>query len=477
MTDRRSFLKLTSGAIAWASVGPHATLSPAWSPESAVVAARLVPDGAECRAAFVADHHYWPDHAENWGGGAQITSSTNRRMPDLTEALNAEGLDLSIHGGDVISAGGSFFPPPEEYARQLAFAKRLYEGLNHPSVPLIGNHETLEASVTTEGHFEPWVQHFGAPYRYLDVRGWRFVGLNCLLPNPNGRHGKGDSYGNVYGLDDVQLHWLRTVLRDAADRGLKALAFAHVPPGQWLNPQNLEKAIVEAGCVRAVLCGHAHRNSRQSLGDVPLYSDGRIVVVQRSQHFPFEDFVSSRLQPGPQGTESDRYLTLGGDSRLPLDGLRVAGEGAEAAIVDGHLRLSSANGRAIVLIDKPTIRNARLSLTAVKASGDRMGAVALTGAGGTGGIEAALTSRYSSDGKVYIARSGTERDVLARSWFNVADDIAYRLVLDVRDGQVTTSWKNMVSLSARVNPSVSGHFGFFVERGTAYVTDLRLERT
>jgi len=165
---------------------------------------------------------------------------------------------------------------------------------------------------------------------------------------------------------------------------------------------------------------------------VHLYPDGRILVIQKSQHFPFDDFISSRFQPGGLGSEADRYLTLGGTSQLPLGRLKVAGADASASIVDGHLRLTARNERSAALVDTSELKNARISLTAVKVGGERMGGIALSSPDGTGGIEAAVTSRYSPDGKVFLAsnRSGG-RDILARSWFNIADNIAYRLVLEV----------------------------------------------
>ena len=130
-----------------------------------------------------------------------------------------------------------------------------------------------------------------------------------------------------------------------------------------------------------------------------------------------------------------------------------------------------------MLIDTEPLRNARLSLTAVKAAGDRMGAIALAGAEGEGGIEATLTSQYSPDGKVYLARNRSgHREVLARSWFNIADNIAYRCTLEIRDGRVSVVWKNMLDLHASVEPASAGLFGLYIERGTMWVTDLKLER-
>ena len=488
--DRRSFLRLSSSLVAAAPIAGRRAFPQASEAGSVVYSAGFVPAGAECKVAFVSDHHYWPGHLENWGGGSQITTSTDRRMPDLVEALNDEHPDLSIHGGDVISAGDSFFPPPEEYARQLAFVKRFYGGLTHPHMPLPGNHETLEPQYVSDTQLESWSRHFGAPYRYHDMKGWRFVGVNSLLPNPDGRYGQGD----VYGLDPAQLEWLKGGLKDASARGLKVVICTHVPPAGWVNVADFETVIASSGCVRAVLCGHTHRNSISFLGGVPilvrvanvtspfgytmvhLYPDGRIIAIQKSQHFPFDDFVSARFQPGGLGSEADRYLTLGGTSQLPLERLKVTGADYRAAIVDGHLRLTARSERAMILLDSLALRNARLTLTAVKAAGERMGGIALAAPDGSGGIEASLTSRYSPDGKVYLARNGPgAREILARSWFNIGDNIAYRLVLETRDGRVRASWKNMLDLEAPVDAGTTGHFGLFVDRGTVFVTDMKLE--
>ncbi|MBM3755433.1 MAG: hypothetical protein FJW38_15785 [Acidobacteria bacterium] len=468
--NRRSLFQVAAAPLVAAQTNTARTL---------VYEGRFVPPNAECKVAFGSDQHYWPGHRENWGGGTQITSSSDRRMPDLAEVLNAERPQLSIHGGDVISAAGSFFPPPDEYARQLAFASNFYKRLNHPYVPMLGNLETLEGLYENESQLAAWRKHFGAPHRYHDVNGWRFVALNCLLPNPNGRHGKGDGYGNAYGLDPAQADWLRQVLKGAA----KAIVCTHVPPSGWVGAAEFERIINDAGCVKAVLCGHVHRNITTKLGDLPVlvrvanvttpfgytmvhgYADGRVVLVQKSQHFPLEDFLSAGFHAkSPLGTEADRYMTLGGASeQLPLTGLKVIGDSAKAVIQDGHLKLEAPSRRCTVLIDHKPLKRARLSLTMVKAGADRIGGMA-------GDIEATLTAKYSTDGKVYLARG---KEVLARSWFNIGDHIAYRLTLETDGKRVRASWKNMLDLEA---PAVNeSQFGFFVDRGTAFVTDLTLE--
>lgn len=492
---RRGFLQRWSAALAALPLAGSAAAQQAAPRGDVLYESEFVPEGAESRVAFVTDQHYWPNHLENWGNGSQITSSTDRRMPDLAEVLNRERPDFSVHAGDVISAGGSFFPTPEEYTSQLAFEKSFLGKLSHPSMALVGNHETLEGHYGSEQQLASWKQHFGAPYRHHDLRGWRIVGLNSMLANPNQRYGPGDNYGNVYGLGPEQLEWLRGTLREAASRGLKVLLCVHVPPSNWVDAGEFEKVIVEAGCVKAVFCGHWHRNVSFFVGGIPvlvraanvtspfsyhmlhLYPDGRVLSVQKSQHFPYEAFLSSQVQaPAALGSEADRYITLGGSTQLPLDRLKVFGDGAFASIADGHLRLVSQRGRAVVLIDTAGLRNARLSLTAVKASGQRMGGLALAAADGTGGVEAAVTASYSPEGKVYLARAdGGKREILARSWFNIADAIAYQLTFEVRNGRLRADWKNMLHLEARTD-TAEGRFGFFVDRGVMYVTDLKLER-
>lgn len=496
---RRSLLKLGTAMLATPLIGTTAEVQPASTsaaaPGTLLFRGQFVPDGADCRLALVSDQHWWPEHHENWGDGAQITSLSDRKMPDLAEMLNAEHPDLSIHAGDVISAAGSFFPTASEYTKQLAFAKRFYGMLTHPSIATVGNHETLEAQYGSHGQLAAWQEQFGAPYREHDVRSWRFLTLNPMLPNPGQRLGRGDNYGNYYGLDDEQLTWLAARLADAAARKLKAVVVVHVPPSGWINTAAFEAVIVGAGCVKAVLCGHWHRNNLSFLGGIPVlvrisnvetpfgysmvhgYPDGRLIVVQKSQHFPGEEFISAGFAKGKQGAQSDRYLTLGGASALPLTDLRVLGEAPRASIGDGHLRVTSREGRAIVLIDTAALGNARLTLTAIKAGGERIGGLAFASPDGRDCIEATLTSRYSPDGKVMLVSNvAGKREVLARSWFNIADDIAYKLTLETSDGRIRASWKNMADLDAGPVARTSGHFGFYVERGTMVVTDVTLER-
>lgn len=477
-------------------------------PKKILFSSEFVPDGFSCKIAFVADHHYWPNHMRNWGNGVQQTRQTEERMLDLVECLNLENLDASIHGGDVIDSGSAFYPPLEEYIKQLDFEKSFLDSLNHHAIPMVGNHDVPDALYEDESELRFWKERFGQVYRFLDVMDWRLVFLNIMLPNLGEKHGK----ENLYGIDKGQLKWLAGLLTDATLNRKKVLLFSHVWPLEYMNLEEFDKLVNSYDCVKGIFCGHEHKNYVFLLGKVPVmvrvgnamsplgytiiygYPDGRVVVVQKSQHFPFLDFISSGFRQRAQGREIERYLTLGGTSYLPLEGMKLIGNRASARIKDGHLRLDSGKDsqkvvqeghsftiskktRGILLIDVPDIKNAQISFSAVMKGADRIGVLACTEPDGRGGIEAILNPGHSEHGQLYLVDDrGEKNNILDRSWFNVRDGIAYRFVLEVQNGKVKAKCKNMPELSADIDVNRSGYFGFFVENGTMLVTDLKLEK-
>ncbi len=458
-------------------------------PGAVVYSSDFVPDGALFTLAFVTDQHYWPNHMKDWG--EKQTSHSEERMRDLVDMLNREPHDLSIHCGDVIDAGNSFEPPPDEYIRQLEFEKAFLGSLKRPSIPLIGNHEVPDARYESESELDEWKKRFGPPTRFVDIKGWRLVCLNIMVPNPGESLGK----GQVYGIDDGQVRWLEGVLAEAKSKSMSALLFFHVPPAGFNHKGGLERAVTQAGCVRGIFCGHNHSNSRAEFGGVPVfvrignasspmgysmihvYPDGRILVVQKSQILPYLNFNSQTLRPGLQKDEADRYFTVGGASDLPLDGLRVVGNEASAVIRDGHLAFRSGKGRGFLLVDAPDMAGARLRVTAVKDGAARMGVVAGTDSSCARRIEGVLTSVYGPDGNMHLrSYDGPEARTLDRSWFNIADGIAYEFTLEVRGKKIALAMKNMPPLAAVLEREASGRFGIFVEGGGMLVTGMSLER-
>lgn len=514
--SRRSFLKsaafLTTASLA-TGIDPRsgtAMFRAAFDPSGKVLfATDFVPAGYSLKLAFVADHHYWPDHPADWGGGTQATRQSEARMLDLVECLNSADVDISIHGGDVIDAGSAFNPPPDEYQKQLLFKERFLKSLDHTSIPMAGNHEIPYARFRDNTELDLWRKRFGPAYRYLDQAGWRMIALFPLIPNTTGRFGG----SNIYGLDEKQVSWLTELLQDADKKQLKVLLFSHVSPLSYLNREKFESLINSVDCIKGMFCGHEHRNYFFPLGKVPVmmragnamaplgytliypYSDGRLVVVQKSQHFPRLDFISSGLREGAQGREIERYFTLGQPSSLPLKELRLIGKSAFAKIRNGHLRLDSGREsqtaylnnepisipkktRGAVVIETKDVKNARISFAVVAEKAARIGAFALADQEGSGGIETSLTVGTSSQGKLALTdkRRG-QRLQLDRSWFNVKRGGAYHCTLEVKDGGVKAEWKNMVTLKSQIKNAGSGKFGLFVEDGTIFLTDLQLNRT
>lgn len=486
---RRRFLALGALASAGLVSAPGITHGIGKKSGNILYSSDFVPEGALLKLAFVADHHYWPDHFKNWG--EKQFRDTGPRMRDLVGMLNREKPDLSVHCGDVISAGNSFVPPPEEYIRQLDFEKTFLDSLHHPAVPVIGNHEVPDDEYTHESELDEWKKRFGPLHRMVDIGSRRLVFLNIMVPNPGRKLGK----GQVYGIDDGQVRWLEGVLKEAAAKSMTALLFFHVPPEGFSWKNDFEKVVVSSGCVGGIFCGHTHRNSRGTLGDIPVvvrasntatpmgysliypYPDGRLLVVQKSQHFPFINYLSDSIHPDAQGGEDDRYFTLGGSTELPLDGLKVVGESAAATIRDGHLTLQSEKGRGYLLIDTSSLDGGRIRFSAVKEKAVRMGVFAGASPDCSRRVEGVVTSEYGPDGNLYLAScSGAEQKTLDRSWFNISDGIAYEFTLEIRKGKATLSMKNMPGLKASLEKSTAGQFGLFVENGAMIVTDLSLER-
>ena len=158
-------------------------------------------------------------------------------MRDFIVRLNDEAPDISIHGGDVIDAGTAFEPPLDEYISQLDYEKEFLDGLNHPSIPLVGNHEVPDAHYESDSELDMWKERFGPLHRFTDISGWRLVCLDSMVTNPN------DTFGTrpVYGVDDVQLTWLVGILDEASEKAMNVLLFAHIPPSDYTHKNDFEK--------------------------------------------------------------------------------------------------------------------------------------------------------------------------------------------------------------------------------------------
>lgn len=483
--SRRRFLALGALTSAGMAFAPDFADSIETKNGNLLYSSDFVPGGALFKFAVVADHHFWPNHQKNWD--EKEMRHTEERMRDLVELLNLESPELSIHCGDLINAGTAFEPPHDEYIRQLDYEKTFLDSLRHPAIPLIGNHEVPDVRYESESELDEWKKRFGPLYRSVDVHGWRMVCLNMAIPSAE--------WGLACGIEGEQLRWLGEILEEAASKSMRALLFCHYPPAEFTRKSNFEQVVNATGCVRGMFCGHMHANSRAMLGNVPVllrasnaasplaysmihvYPDNRILVVQKSLRLPFDNFLSNAILPGLQGKEEERYCTLDGSTELPLNGLKVVGENASAVIRDGHLTFRSEKGRGYLLIDTPALQSGRIRFTMTKEKAVRMGVFAGTGPDFSRRVEAVITSEFGPDGDICLAScSGAGRKTLDRTWFNIADGIAYETVFEIRKGKAALSIKNAAGLKATVGNDLSGQFGLFVEGGAMIVTDLSLER-
>ena len=115
--------------------------------------------------------------------------------------------------------------------------------------------------------------------------------------------------------------------------------------------------------------------------------------------------------------------------------------------------------------------------SAVKEGATHIGALACANGDGSDRIDCVLTSKYGTDGNMYLkSYSGDKQETLDISWFNISDGISYKFIVEVKGGTITFSPKNMPELSASIPVTRKGKFGFFVENGKMFVTDLKLEK-
>jgi len=192
-------------------------------------------------------------------------------------SLNAQPVtpDLLMLSGDLVNEGSA-----AEY-------RRLRDQLETLRVPLClmpGNHDR-RAGMRRVFADHDYLGRSGRIHYYRDVRGLRLIALDSVI--------EGEDAGD---LDDRQLQWLDGLLRAAPAQ--PALVFLHHPPVSTGFSQMDRIALAPASAarfgsiiaahpqVRAVLCGHVHR-------DVQAVWQGALLSVCPSTAF------QARLKLGP----------------------------------------------------------------------------------------------------------------------------------------------------------------------------------
>jgi 3',5'-cyclic-AMP phosphodiesterase len=188
--------------------------------------------------------------------------------------------DLLIASGDLVDEGTE-----EEYQR----LRDCFAELRIPLCLMPGNHD-LRAPLRRVFADHDYLGCEGRIYYYRDVRGLRLIALDSVVEGQNGGE-----------LDDAQLAWLDKLL--CGDPEQPALVLLHHPPvvtGFSRMDQiavgsesaaRLGQIIARHPQVRAVLCGHVHRDVRTAW-------QGTLVSVCPSTAF------QARLKLGPGAFEA-----------------------------------------------------------------------------------------------------------------------------------------------------------------------------
>lgn len=190
--------------------------------------------------------------------------------------------DLLVLSGDLVNEGTE-----AEYRRLRVFLA----GLRMPYCLMPGNHDRRKPMRRVFAEHD-YLGRGGRIHYYRDVRGLRLIALDSVI--------EGEDSGD---LDDAQLQWLDSLLRAAPTQ--PALVFMHHPPVSTGFSQMDRISLAPAGAarlgsiiaahpqVRAVLCGHVHR-------DVQAVWQGTLMSVCPSTAF------QAKLRFGPGKFEAAR---------------------------------------------------------------------------------------------------------------------------------------------------------------------------
>lgn len=222
--------------------------------------------GGAVRFGLVADPHV-ADLPDAMGRRYRLAAG---RLEAAAKTLRAEGAEFLVEMGDLKDAG------PDEAATlaNLSAAAAALRAFGGPVEPVLGNHDVdriskarfLRGFADGLGLPEP-----PAPFGAFDVRGVRFVRLDCDF-FPDGRElDAGDRNHRDCTVPPDQVAWLRETL--AAAPG-PCVVFCHSPlTGDWdsvvTNGAEVRAAMEEAGSVVAVFQAHTHSDAFKRIDGIP----------------------------------------------------------------------------------------------------------------------------------------------------------------------------------------------------------------
>ena len=183
---RRTFLKVAAaGGVAWSMPIP---IKRSW-------AARGSERGA-LRFIFYTDPH------------SRVEWETPQALAMAAESINAQGADLAVAGGDLITEG--FESTSEAMAPRWDAYMRMHRALKPEIRPVIGNHDLVGADPDDGSPPSPeprreYLRHLGLNRSYysFDAVGYHFVVLDSIDVR------RGDKHRYWGYIDDEQMEWLK----------------------------------------------------------------------------------------------------------------------------------------------------------------------------------------------------------------------------------------------------------------------------
>lgn len=247
--SRREFLKVASLA------GLAVATGSLWSQR--VYSATESSGGSSFSVVHFTDIHVQPE------------LNAERGFAQAIQAMNSHGADFALSGGDLVF--DVLAANPDRCRRLWNMYVRRTKDFNMPVHQVAGNHDYFglgnkkitpaEAGYGKAAMLE--ALELENTYRSFDHKGWRFIVLDSVNPNPDG--------GWRPLLDDQQKEWLKEQLQGS---GLPKVVTLHVPvvtlrgqltestnpnaAGVVMNDGKEIRELFEANNVKLVLQGHVH---------------------------------------------------------------------------------------------------------------------------------------------------------------------------------------------------------------------------
>ncbi len=249
------------------------------------------------------------------------------RLERCVADLNSRDLDFTIQLGDFIDRDAASFD----------VILPIYDRLTMPRYHVLGNHDFPMPRDQVLGKLG-----LEAAYYTFAYDGWRFVVLDTVdIAMGGGWPEESENYRqarrwveklraeglsedetcNRCGVGERQVQWLRDTLRQARERGERAIVFGHIPivagpGGEWAliyNHEDLREVLASAGCVAAYFNGHDHGGGYAHRDGIHYITVEGMVQGPDETAYATVDLFDDRIEIHGVGRTPSRKLALSED--------------------------------------------------------------------------------------------------------------------------------------------------------------------